>query len=188
MPRRVPLSDLISSTPRTVETTQDVSPEDKVVWKFSPNNKSNGMPSSESRSSPSSKMTSFYNILNDDQKKVLPILFISNCRPQHRRRLSSFRRPFDRKIILPQLHQFENLIYIVLTNALLPLIQILPLSVHENVVPNHLTLCFNKEYLPCSNKLSPYTKPSLLNLLRSTLKRSKKNPKPLRVTWILYLM
>jgi hypothetical protein len=65
MPQRIPLSDLMSNTPRTVESV-DVSPgEDKVVWKMSPKN--TARPASQE--SPNGRITTFLSILTDDEKK-----------------------------------------------------------------------------------------------------------------------
>src|SRR5437762_14369186 len=62
VPQRIPLSDLMSNTPRTVESV-DVSPgEDKIVWKMSPKN-TVGQASQES---PNGKITTFLSILAEE--------------------------------------------------------------------------------------------------------------------------
>jgi hypothetical protein len=76
MPQKIPLSDLMSNTPRRHETGADGSPEDKVVWKLSPN-KTVDVPTT-SQESPNAKMTTFLNFLKDDdhRKKVFPLMVI----------------------------------------------------------------------------------------------------------------
>jgi len=61
VPRRVPLSDLISNTPMREDSAQDVSPDDKVVWKLSPK-KILEAPSA-SQESPSQQDTIFLNLM-----------------------------------------------------------------------------------------------------------------------------
>jgi hypothetical protein len=71
MPQRIPLSDLISNTPIRQETSQNISPEEKVVWKLSPK-KILEIPRS-SQVAPRPNTTTFLNLLNDDNdsgKKV----------------------------------------------------------------------------------------------------------------------
>jgi hypothetical protein len=74
MPHKIPLSDLMSNTPRRHETGTDGSPEDKVVWKLSPN-KVVDVPTT-SQESPNAKMTTFLNFLKDDdnRKKVFQLV------------------------------------------------------------------------------------------------------------------
>src|SRR5579859_3985030 len=74
MSRRVPLSDLMTNTPRTEDGVVDVSPEDKVVWKLSPRKLLEGQTASQE--SPSTKVTRFLSFLdeNDQTKKVRPFL------------------------------------------------------------------------------------------------------------------
>jgi hypothetical protein len=61
VPRRVPLSDLISNTPIRGEVAQEVSPDDKVVWKLSPK-KILEAPSA-SQESPPQQETIFLNLM-----------------------------------------------------------------------------------------------------------------------------
>ena len=74
MPQKIPLSDLMSNTPRRHETGTDGSPEDKVVWKLSPNKVVEV--STASQESPNAKMTTFLNFLKDDdnRKKVFHLM------------------------------------------------------------------------------------------------------------------
>jgi len=68
MPQRIPLSDLISSTPSTrQENGQDISPDEKIVWKLSP--KRAVMVAHTSQESPNAKMTDFMNFLQDENNK-----------------------------------------------------------------------------------------------------------------------
>lgn len=70
MPQKIPLSDLMSNTPKRQETVTDESPEDKVVWKITP--KKAIAPPTASQESQSDKMTTFLSLLKDDDtaKKV----------------------------------------------------------------------------------------------------------------------
>ena len=74
MPQKIPLSDLMSNTPRRRETGTDGSPEDKVVWKISPNKIVEVQTASQE--SPNAKMTTFLNFLKDDdnRKRVFHLL------------------------------------------------------------------------------------------------------------------
>jgi hypothetical protein len=62
MPERVPLSDLISNTPRRQDGGPDVSPQDKVVWKLSPSKILEGLSGSQE----TDNTTKFINFLNND--------------------------------------------------------------------------------------------------------------------------
>jgi hypothetical protein len=66
MPRKIPLSDLMSNTPRRQDGGPDVSPEEKVVWKLSPTKILEGVSASQD---PNARMTNFLSFLNDDEKK-----------------------------------------------------------------------------------------------------------------------
>src|SRR5436190_10582650 len=70
LPQRIRLSDLLSNTPIRQGTCQDVSPEEKVVWKLSPKKVLDvPFPSQES---PRANKTTFLNLLNgSENKKVL---------------------------------------------------------------------------------------------------------------------
>jgi hypothetical protein len=74
MPHRIPLSDLISSTPSTkIEVGQDISPDDKIVWKLSPK-RAETVPQA-SQGSPNTRMAEFINFLQNENtnQKVLPM-------------------------------------------------------------------------------------------------------------------
>ena len=75
IPQRVPLSDLLSNTPIRQGICQEVSPEEKVVWKLSP--KKILEVSFPSQESPRGNETTFLNLLNEKQnKKVLLMGFV----------------------------------------------------------------------------------------------------------------
>ena len=65
MPQRISLTDLMSNTPRRQETAQDVSPEEKVVWKLSPKKILEIHGSSQESTGPNT--TTFLNLLNEDK-------------------------------------------------------------------------------------------------------------------------
>jgi hypothetical protein len=75
VPRRVPLSDLISNTPIRREAAQDVSPDDKVVWKLSPK-KILEAPSA-SQESPSQQETIFLNLMEHPLAVAVQVLICS---------------------------------------------------------------------------------------------------------------
>jgi hypothetical protein len=80
MPQRISLSDLISSTPITKqENGQDISPEDKIVWKLSPKRLLQTPPSQDS---PNAKMTKFMGFLQDEnvQKSVYQLFSLVDLR------------------------------------------------------------------------------------------------------------
>ena len=68
MPQKIPLSELISNTPRTAGTIQNVSPEEKVVWKLTPK-KMPDVEQSPSRESSDAEVTKLLNLLNEDKQK-----------------------------------------------------------------------------------------------------------------------
>src|SRR5271170_4511638 len=74
LPQRIPLSDLMSNTPRRQEdTNHDVSPEEKVVWKLSPK-KTIGEPFASQESpnvttTTTTTATTFLNLLNEDERQ-----------------------------------------------------------------------------------------------------------------------
>ena len=74
MPQRIPLSDLMSNTPRTQESNQNVSPEEKVVWKLSPK-KILELPRA-SQEAPRSNTTTFLNLLKDDNDNKRKVSFL----------------------------------------------------------------------------------------------------------------
>ena len=75
MPQKIPLSDLMSNTPKRQETVTDESPEDKVVWKLTP--KKAIEPPTASQESQNDKMTTFLSLLKDDDtaKKVVSFTY-----------------------------------------------------------------------------------------------------------------
>ena len=73
MPQRIPLSELMSNTPTRQKSSQEVSPEDKVVWKLSP--KKTCAKQMVSQESPSTKMTTFLKFLNEEEKKKEVVFF-----------------------------------------------------------------------------------------------------------------
>jgi hypothetical protein len=64
MAQRIPLSDLISNTPRAQQSNHGGSPEDKVVWKLSP--KKGLQTRSASQQSPKANMTTFLPFVDQD--------------------------------------------------------------------------------------------------------------------------
>jgi len=68
LPRRVPLSDLISNTPAREEAAQNVSPDDKVVWKLSPKKVLEAPASSQENQPP--RKTSFLNFTQENSPHV----------------------------------------------------------------------------------------------------------------------
>jgi hypothetical protein len=74
-PRRVPLSDLISNTPIRGEAVQEVSPDDKVVWKLSPK-KILDVPSA-SQERPSQQETIFLNLMENPLVVTVKVLIFS---------------------------------------------------------------------------------------------------------------
>jgi hypothetical protein len=66
MPQRVPLSDLMSNTPRRQDGGPDVSPQDKVVWKLSPLKILEGLSASQDMDNNTTKSINF---LNDNEIK-----------------------------------------------------------------------------------------------------------------------
>ena len=76
MPQRIPLSELMSNTPKNQESCQEVSPREKVIWKLSPN--ATPAKPTASQESPSTKMTTFLKFLNEEesQKKVLFVKYL----------------------------------------------------------------------------------------------------------------
>jgi hypothetical protein len=73
IPQRIPLSDLLSNTPIRQGTCQDVSPEEKVVWKLSPK-KILDVPF-PSQESPRANRTTFLNLLNGNENKKVPLVW-----------------------------------------------------------------------------------------------------------------
>jgi hypothetical protein len=67
MAQRIPLSELMSNTPTRQESSQEVSPEEKVVWKLTPK-KTPAKPTA-SQESPNAKMNTFLKFLNEDENK-----------------------------------------------------------------------------------------------------------------------
>ena len=68
LPRRVPLSDLICNTPAREEAAQNVSPDDKVVWKLSPKKVLGAAASSQENQHP--RETSFINFIHHNSPHV----------------------------------------------------------------------------------------------------------------------
>jgi hypothetical protein len=73
MAQRISLSELMSNTPTRQESSQEVSPEEKVVWKLTPK-KTPAKPTA-SQESPNAKMTTFLTFLNEDESKKKVHLF-----------------------------------------------------------------------------------------------------------------
>jgi hypothetical protein len=70
MPQRIPLSDLMSNTPKAADNAQEISPSEKIVWKLSPK-KTPGQ-ASASQGSPNA---TFLNLLNQENTKKRVRLF-----------------------------------------------------------------------------------------------------------------
>jgi hypothetical protein len=71
MARRVPLSDIMSSTPRRQGSSHEVSPDERVVWKISP--KRGLEVQFASQESPPGSETRILNLLDDDENKKVKI-------------------------------------------------------------------------------------------------------------------
>lgn len=71
IPQRIPLSELILNTPKTGETAQNVSPEEKVIWKLTPKKAHHGE-HSPYQESPDTKINRLVTSLDqhDKQKKA----------------------------------------------------------------------------------------------------------------------
>ena len=67
MPQQISLSELMSNTPTRQGSSQEVSPEEKVVWKLSAK-KTPAKPIA-SQESPSAKLTTLLKFLNEDESK-----------------------------------------------------------------------------------------------------------------------
>ena len=73
MGQRIPLSELMSNTPTRQESSQEVSPGEKVVWKITPK-KTPAKPTA-SQESPNAKMATFLKFLNEDENKKVLLFF-----------------------------------------------------------------------------------------------------------------
>lgn len=72
MPQRIPLSDLMSNTPRRQGSSEEVSPEEKVVWKLSPKKLLDV--SFAPQEGPRANTTTFLNLLNDNDNKKVTVI------------------------------------------------------------------------------------------------------------------